>query len=266
MKPTGSEDFAYLLRHLSKVARLLLQVALLVIFFWYFGLPAIAKYQERKVMVVESWRASGGIPAPVVTIFASNDHQVTTYVNGGFEQVCSNLKGHTTMEDCIDNNSNSDSLVDVLLGFKRQQSLMTKQNIKEEFTKPSWGRYYSLDAPLKMTPDYEETQIIFLLSYHHTYYILMHDTNFFFGIYNPSFPIVREAAVNPNLTSNYYHYLIVTEVEELDLPEDPCNLDPDYNFQTCFKQSLSSQVGCRTSWDRWSHPDMPLCTNMEQFR
>ena len=54
-------------------------------------------------------------------------------------------------------------------------------------------------------------------------------------------------------------------MEELDLPEDPCNTDPDYNFQACVRESLSSQVGCRTKWDRWSHKDIPLCTEMEQF-
>ena len=72
--------------------------------------------------------------------------------------------------------------------------------------------------------------------------------------------------VEPNNTSSHYYNLALTEVEELDLPEDPCNTDPDYNFQACIKESLSSQVGCRTRWDRWSHKDMPLCTNMEQFR
>ena len=30
--------------------------------------------------------------------------------------------------------------------------------------------------------------------------------------------------------------LELTEVEELDLPEDPCNPDPDYNFQAGCRQ------------------------------
>ena len=119
---------------------------------------------------------------------------------------------------------------------------------------------------LRMNTNFNDNHIYFLLNHHHTYYILLHDSNFFFGFYNPSFPIVRESAVNPNLTFNNYNNIVLTEVEELDLPEDPCNPDPDYNFQTCFKQSLSGQVGYRTSWDRWSHQNLPLCTNMEQFR
>jgi hypothetical protein len=255
-------------RHLSKVARLTLQLALLAIFFWFFGLPAIEKYQEKRVMVVESWRHTAA------TIFAENyDSNGTnhgSYKNASFfEQVCGNLKGNESLENCIEENSNgkSDSLVDVLLGLKKQHSLTTEQHLKEEFAMPSSGRYYSLDlVPLKLSPDDEEHQLLLLLSYHYTYSILIHDPKFFFGFYNPSFPMVRESAVNPNSTSNYYHYLIVTEMNELDLPEDPCNPDPGYNFQTCLKQSLSRQVGCRTRWDRWSRLNLPLCTNMEQFR
>ena len=40
--------------------------------------------------------------------------------------------------------------------------------------------------------------------------------------------------------------LTLTEVEELYLAEDLFNTDPAYNFQACVRESLSSQVGCRT--------------------
>ena len=268
----GFQIITSLVYHVSKVARITLQLALMVLFFWFFGLPAIEKYQERKVMVVESWRPTGGIVAPVVTIFPMNDEingtYPGTYKNGGFEQICSNLKGNDTIENCIATNSNNknDFLGNVLFGVKRKKTLMSEQNIKEEFSMPINGRYYSLDVPLQMHPNRYDDQITFFLSKHFTYYILIHDPNFFFGFYNPNYPMLRETAVNPNTTLNYYHYLIVTDVEELDLPEDPCNPDHDYNYQTCFKQSLSRQVGCRTSWDRWSRTDLTLCTDMGQFR
>ena len=71
--------------------------------------------------------------------------------------------------------------------------------------------------------------------------------------------------MNPNKTSNGYYKLALTEVKELDLPDDPCNPDPDYKFQTCVKESLSSQVGCRSRWDKLSQPDRPECTQMEQY-
>ena len=233
--------------HLSKLklARNVLQLVLLATFFWFFGLPALEKYQERKVIVVESWKSDGGILAPGVTIFAYNNESNGTfhgsYKNGSFEQVCSSIKGNDTMENCIDKNSNtkSDFLVNILQGLKRQKSLMSEQHIKVEFSRPIYGKYHSLDLPLQMSSNFFEDQVFLLLSHHFTYYFLIHDPNFFFGFYNPSFPMVREAAVNPNLTMNYYHFLIVTEVKELDVPEDLCQPDLDYSYQTCFKQSLS---------------------------
>ena len=163
-----------LLRYISKVARTTFQLALLVIFFWFFGLPAIEKYQERKVMVVESWRSSWGMQAPVVTIFANNELNGTslgTYKNGSFEQVCGSLKGNNTIENCIYKNSNkkSDFLVDVLLGYKGQISLMSEQHVKAEFSRPIFGKYYSLNLPLQLRPR-DEDQISFLLSHQFTYF------------------------------------------------------------------------------------------------
>ena len=162
-------------------------------------------------MVVDSWRPTGGIPAPVVTIFPNNGvingiYQ-GTYKNGGFQQGRGSLKGNDTIENCIDKNSNkkTDFLADVLLGVKRQETLMSELNIKQEFSRPINGKYYSLDVPLQMHPNRYEDQITFFLSKYFTYYILAHDHNFFFGFYNPSYPMVRETAVDPNTTMNYFH-------------------------------------------------------------
>ena len=105
-------------------------------------------------------------------------------------------------------------------------------------SRPLYGKYYSLDFPLPISSNYDKDQAYILLSHNFTYYFLIHDP-YFFGFYNPSYPMVRKAAINPNLTLNYYHFLIVTNVEELDLPGDPCQPGPDYIYQTCFKQSLS---------------------------
>ena len=159
----------YLFCNLYKFARVTLQLALLCIFFWFFGLPAITKYQEETVVVVESLRPTDGIPSPTVTIFANNDdlngvHQ-GTYKNGGFEQVCSNLKRNNTIDDCIDKNSNekSDFLVDILLGYKRPRSLMSVQNVNDEFTRPLYGRYHSLDFTFQICSR-KQDQIFFILS------------------------------------------------------------------------------------------------------
>ena len=109
-------------------------------------------------------------------------------------------------------------------------------------------------------------QLFVLLNYQLQYRIFIHDPKYFVINTNPvGLPNIM-VKINPNITPSYYYRLALTEVEELDLPEYPCNTDPGYNFQTCVKESLSSQVGCRLSWDLWSDQDCPLCIHIGQFR
>ena len=67
------------------------------------------------------------------------------------------------------------------------------------------------------------------------------------------------------MDENNYYRLALTEVVHMDLPNDPCQAEGEYNFQACVKQALSNKVGCRTKWDRWSSEDVPVCTDLEQF-
>ena len=52
--------------------RPLLQVVLLVTFLVFFGLPAITRYQAKRVVVVLSKRDTEGIVAPTISIAAWN--------------------------------------------------------------------------------------------------------------------------------------------------------------------------------------------------
>ena len=60
--------------------------------------------------------------------------------------------------------------------------------------------------------------------------------------------------------------ITLTEVEELNVPDDPCNEDPDYDYRNCIKESFLRKVGCTTKWDNIKHKDLPLCGNHTQFR
>ena len=56
-----------------KVLRLLFQLALILIFLFFFGLPALKRYLAMEVMVVKTIRESGGkIAAPAISINARN--------------------------------------------------------------------------------------------------------------------------------------------------------------------------------------------------
>ena len=115
--------------------------------------------------------------------------------------------------------------------------------VTEDFTVPPAGRYYTINILKKIGPNYMVDQL-FVVLFNINYRIWIHDPNFFIITENPTFVPALLKVLEPNRTSSHYYCLTLTEVEELDIPEDPCN--SDYNFQACVMESLSSQVGCRT--------------------
>ena len=66
--------------------------------------------------------------------------------------------------------------------------------------------------------------------------------------------------------SGYYHDITLTKHKRLNLDRRPCEEDPAYNFTVCIKEKLSSRVGCRLPWDKWSHQDRAVCKSERQFR
>ena len=232
------------------VCRVLLQVLLLATFLSYFGLPAVQKFLARGVMVVRSTR-EGEVAAPAITIMAGKQEPGAPWTAWklGLEEACGGA-GNSTLGQCIESNTYpvSDFLKMATLGAVEMKSIF--KDVNEQFANSIDGKYCTFNVDTTIGPDYKKDEFIFVLSRSFVYVILVHDPKFFFGSYNPVFPIVRSYLEASNKTENFYHDLMLTEVLELDLPEDPCNTDPGYDFQACFKRSLSSQVGCRTRWDR----------------
>ena len=150
-----------------------------------------------------------------------------------------------------------------------QESLLPLNGIWiEDFTDTFLnGRTYTLNYTENINPAWRTSQMILVLYHHFSYYkIYIHDPNYFIINYSPDLPTIGDFDFNPNETAPFFKRLALTEVEELDLAEDPCNTDPDYNFQACVRESLSGKVGCRTKWDRWTSKDVLLCTTIPQYR
>ena len=156
-----------------------------------------------------------------------------------------------SIQSCIDEKTytQQEILTDVLLGFEGEKSIMNGNGTEtiEDFTTPQDGKHYTTQLSQMIGPDYSaKTNIYFVLNHKLSFRLFIHDPKYFLINTNTlEFPIIY-IKTQKSTTPNYYYKLFLTEVEELDLPEDPCNTDPDYNFQACMKEILSSQVGCRT--------------------
>ena len=139
------------------------------------------------------------------------------------------------MEECIERNTFNQSEVfnDIFLGFKRKVSILRRQDlIVEGFASINrQAKYFTVNIGGCVTSNYNEDQIFFELPFTTNYEILIHDPSFFTLNFIPvAIPkLYRGTLVNE--TKNYAYPMVMTEVQELDLPQDPCNLDEKYNFQ-----------------------------------
>ena len=97
------------------------------------------------------------------------------------------------------------------------------------------------------------------------YDIFIHDPKYFYVSRNPNpgHPSVRKH-VNPEMLPYAYPFTL-TEVEELNVPDDPCNPDPSFNYRDCISESISKKVGCSVKWGKSLTKDLPLCGSLAQF-
>ena len=219
---------------MSSAPRVVVQTFLLVAFFHFFGFPAITRFAKKGVMVVESSKDTKGVSFPAITIA----------VVGQIENSTCFLR-NTSIEDCIVENTlkRSDILPrNAFLGYTlRQEIELTEELVREDFTSTWAGIYFTLRLPFKVGLDYHDDQFFLPLSTNLTYTVFVHDPDYF--LYNMN-PIALPAQMVKFTTKkeSWFYRMEVTEVNSLDLPSKPCVQDPDYNFQSCLRRSISAQV------------------------
>ena len=223
-------------------------------------------------MVVDGRIESEGIEAPGVTVcgrspqFKRGWRGNVTGTFGILELMCGDAED---VEGCILKKTfdRAEVVQDVLLGYMTRKSLVNENNPWiEDFTRSLQGRCYTLNIPQRIGPNGNEERLFLLLSQDLDYQVFIHDTNYFVMNTNPvGLPTIAKK-LNPNTSTSHYYRLSATNMEELSVPDDPCNSDESYNFQSCVRQSISSKIGCRTKWDRWTSKDLPRCSTLDQFR
>ena len=221
-----------------KAAKPLFQLILLAIFLNFFGLPAINTYLKKEVMVVEKKRDTDGIPLPAITIVALDQQK---------PEDCYSLNDGS-IEKCIEENSlnSSDLLRDtLLLGMEKEATLnLSKDMFTEDSTQYWSGIYYTLNLSLTIGPASEEDQVdLFLSQKKLTYQIFLHDPGFFILSDNPiAFPMEARVFKTGGISSGHIYRLNLIQMNELNVPSDPCNEDPKFNFRTCVKGSIAEKV------------------------
>ena len=157
--------------------RLLVQVSLLAAFLYFFGFPAVARFSKKGVMVVETSKDTNGIPIPAITVSAMGQ------ISG---DTC--FHRNASIEDCLEENTlnRSDLLKNVVLGFHNREKIELRQEfLSEDFTSVWAGRYFTLNLPLKIGPNYSKDQLFFSLHSNLTFTVFVHDPDYFLFNLNP---------------------------------------------------------------------------------
>ena len=243
--------------------KLTLQLFLLGLFLHIFGLPALDRYLDKKVMVVKSMEKSDGIPIPAITIVvdgAADEFGWKTKIGIGKKLTEKQFQQANTTEilvGCIEKQTYN--LSEISSGIKMRRSReadifddpVKDQNWIEDYTHTYFGRIHILDHSIQLKAWSHLNRNSMRLDLksvgpNHSYDLYFHDPKYFYFNVNPEpgFPLVHKKVDPVQLT---YRFAIgLTEVVELEVPEDPCNADRDYNFKDCMKEYIASRVGCRT--------------------
>ena len=257
------------------ILRLIVQICLFGMFLYFFGKPAVERYLEKKVVVVTSRRETGGTEAPAITVVVVNRNLTSwkkevpsSEIHGIASYLCGEPGPNQSIIGCIEESTYDLSEISqsVNLGLPGGFSNDINYSWVEDF-RFFFGRTYTLSLNKKLRYDSSPEGFLRIgLERNLDYYIFIHDLKYFYVTENPESETmsVRKIAYGKE-KSSYYHFGL-TEVEELDVPHDRCNNDPNYNFGTCVKESFSRKAGCKTKWDNFGNTDLELCTTAQQFR
>ena len=140
---------------------------------------------------------------------------------------------------------------------------------EQDFTYVRFGRSYTFQPNTRIGPEDNKEQLILLLDNKYTYDIFVHEKDFFILNDNRyTLPPSIYIRLIPDASNHFkmYYKISATQHIEMNVPEDPCVEDDQYNFGVCVKESLARRVGCRPSWDVWSDQKIRICTKIDEHR
>ena len=231
------------LKKMFRQSRILVQLLLVFTFSWLFAFPAIETYQKKEVITITSEKETGGVLAPSITVLSRDgiERPVESF-NVTLEKCRKMLKIKLlSIDECIEEETVTQSEVinDVFLGHQGKSLLGRKGLVKEGlamFVNQVLGKYFTLkyftiNFGNRVGLNFMEEQIFIELHINNNYDIFVHDPKFFTLNYIPTALPSLFRTILVNETVNHYYKMVMTEVEELDLKDDPCEKDEEYNFQ-----------------------------------
>ena len=256
------------------VIKLILQLFLFAVFLHMYGLGALDRLNKKSTIVIKTRRDTDGIQAPSFTISVRSHVTKMGWKEmrwNGNDTLVHLCKDFPTVEQCLDSQTfnRSEIIKGALIGFETKSSLMEEEGAwQPDFTHVWHGRTYTLHPKMRIGPEYQKDQLIILLDNGYIYDIFIHEKKFFIlndNQYTLPSIYVKLVPNNSNKVKIYYE-ISATQHLEMNVPDDPCEEEDQYNFRVCVKESLARRVGCRPSWDVWTDQTTRNCTEIDEHR
>ena len=182
-----------------------------------------------QVMTVASDAETNGFLAPSFTLIPTHGWKE----NMTLEKCLS--REEDLIEECIEMYAvnQSELIHDVVIGFAERKSLLGRGISFVEGFAPLANRakYFTINIGDRITPNWKKDHIFFEFLYNNDFWFYVHDPKFFAMTWMPWATPALQESISVNKTANHYYPIVMTEVKELDLPQDPCNDGEEYNLQ-----------------------------------
>ena len=263
---------AAIMPKLLLLTRTAIILALAIVQFIYFGLPAWEKYSravvgEAKIIEKQDSLRSpvdpfeDGLRPPAITLcpfkYNFKGWKQATIHGGDFNDQsynhwCKSANSTADFEKCIE--EETFGLNDTLIWAGAADKDITGPEFwTSDVSLSLFGRCYTMHLDVKLGVSIL-TSIILLLNPNLTYQIYLHQQDIYYSAFNPV--ALAEASVRRTLsfedTGNQFlgFTLELVRRERLNRAENPCNPDIGYKFNQCIKQSVSDAIGCKLPWDK----------------
>ena len=230
-----------------------LQLLLFSLFLTFFGIPSLVQYQKKEIIVLKSESKTNGIEPPAVTLLATNNSLGWKTVEKeqfwqSFDLLDHCMGINMTVDNCIKEDSFelTDFLVAKFIGINKNYSAPIVFNSsspsfwKEDMSLSGYGRHFTLKS-LKNITQNEEDCLAFILSRNFSFFVFVHDEDFFLFSVNPLGPPSNSWQFPPHV-HNHYQEVTLTKHKQLNLDRQPCEEDFHYSFSYCVRESLSKKV------------------------
>ena len=283
-------------RQIFLFSKLCVVVVLFVVFIKYFGLNSLERYQEKKVYVTSTQKLEEFIPAPTLTICPINsfpdvpEEERHVMMENPFKFHCGSVDGNASaIVECVEKLAYN--LSDLVKLEAKGSMPMFREEAATGPVAEHWKAEFINGGSLCLihrsphhfgSEDYAHA-IVVGLNPDLEYNLFIHDPNFFVLSHNPGLGLNK---LFLNMKQSIFAKLTVVEHHNLNVPNKRCNPQTGYSFtgnikfiplfihfhihlyygQGCIKEAFSKEVGCRMHWDEHTDKNIPICSNMTQFR